>query len=295
MIRRLLIAALLLGSTPVLAQGFDLAHSASEIQISSDDGLEWQSDPSRVIAHGNAKAVRGDVTLTADTLIAYYRTGNQPGQKTGPASPTGGSQIWRMEAEGNVKIVNPNDTATGVKAIYDLDKAILVMHGSPARLETPTELFEADDALEYWENDKMAVLRGNGIAIAKQKQNKIQGDVLTAHFKDRKSSTRPRQSTPGGGDLELTHADAFGHVILTTPDNKATGDRGDYNAETGIATLTGAVSLLRDANVMTGRYARVDINSGVSNLYGYQPNEEKQRVQAVISPSQHKQQDRPQP
>ena len=285
MIRRLLMAALLLSSSPVLAQGFDLARSTSEIQISADDGLEWQSDPSRVIAHGNAKAVRGDVTLTADTLIAYYRTGDQP-------SPTGGSQIWRVEAEGNVKIVNPNDTATGAKAIYDLDKAILVLRGSPARLETPTEVFIADEALEYWENDKMAVLRGNGTAVAKQKQNKIQGDVLTAHFKDRKGSQRQSKQ---GGNLELSRADAFGHVILTTPDNKATGDRGEYNADSGIATLTGAVTLTRDANIMTGRYARVDLNSGISNLYGYQPNEEKQRVQAVITPSQRKQQDKSQP
>ena len=275
--------------SPAWSQGFDMARGTSEIQISADDGLEWQSEANRVIAHGNAKAVRGDMTVTADTLTAYYRsnsTKNAPAPAGQP--PGGGSQIWRVEADGNVTITNPTDTATGTKAIYDLDKAVLVLKGSPANLTTPTETFTADEQLEYWEDQHMAVLRGNGVATTKDK--KIQGDVLTAHFKDHRQGPKSQKSansgkSGGNGGMELSRADAFGHVILTTPQDKATGDRGDYNAESGIATLTGMVTLTRDTNIMTGRYARVDMNSGISNLYGYQPDETKQRVQATFNPA----------
>ncbi len=267
-------------SSPVL--GFDMVQGTSEIQISSDDGLEWQSDNNRVIAHGNAKAVRGDVTVTADTLTAYYRKG-------------GNSQIWRVDADGHVTITNPADTATGTKAIYDLDKAVLILNGAPAKLVTPTQTFTADDAIEYWEQQKMAVLRTNGIAITKDR--KIQADVLTAHFKDKESDgppkTKPEKKEKGQksqDDMELSRADAYGHVVITTPTDKATGDRGDYNANTDIATLTGAVTLTRDGNVMNGGYATVNMESGISTLYGNQAGDgpdQKKRVQAIFTPTQH--------
>jgi len=281
--RMLVLLAFLLMGQRVQAQGFDLSKGTAEIQISADDGLEWQSEASRVIAKGNAKAVRGDVTVTADTLTAYYRNSN------GTTTPGGGSsQIWRVDAEGHVTITNPADTATGNKAIYDLDKAVLILKGTPAKLVTPTESFTADDALEYWEAEKMAVLRTNGVAITKDK--KIQADVLTAHFKDNKQAPKTQKSGGGNGGMELSRADAYGHVILTTPQDKVTGDRGDYNAVSGIATLTGTVTLTRDNNVMNGGYANVDLNSGISTLYGNQAGSTtgKQRVQATFSPSQQK-------
>ena len=291
MIRLLLMVTLLLAGREVMAQGFDMSHGSSELQISADDGLEWQSDASRVIAHGNAKAVRGDMTVTADTLTAYYRSGSGDAAKTAaPAgsSPSGGNQIWRVDADGHVTITNPTDVATGDKAIYDLDKAVLILKGAPAKLTTPSEIFTADEQLEYWEDQHMAVLRSNAVAISKDK--KIQADVLTAHFKDQKQGAKTQKSAnggTGGGNMELQRADAFGHVILTTPKDKATGDRGDYNADSGIATLTGIVTLTRDNNIMNGRYAHVDMNSGVSTLYGFQPDESKQRVQATFVPAQH--------
>ncbi len=283
MIGRLLLLALLLPLHPLFAQGFDMAQGTAEVQISADDGLEWQSEASRVVAKGNAKAVRGDVTVTADTLTAYYRSGG-----TNP-SAGGGNQIWRVDADGHVTITNPSDTATGTKAIYDMDKAVLILKGSPAKLVTPTESFTADDALEYWENERMAVLRGNGVATGKDK--KIQADVLTAHFKDNKQSKKtpkPSGSGTGGGGMELSRSDAFGHVILTTAKDKITGDKGDYNADTGIATMTGTVTLTREGNVMNGGFAHVDMNSGISTLYGNSAGDTsaKKRVQAVFTPTQ---------
>jgi len=257
------------------AKAFDMAQGTSEIQISSDDGLEWLSDDNRVIAHGNAKAVKGDITVTADTLTAYYRKGNN-------------SQIWRVDADGHVTITNPADTATGTKAVYDLDKAVLVLNGAPAKLVTPTQVFTADDAIEYWELQKMAVLRTNG--IAETKARKIQADVLTAHFKDKDPAAKTKKSKDqkSQDDMELSRADAYGHVVITTQTDKATGDRGDYNAETDIATLTGVVTLTRDGNVMNGGFAKVNMSTGISTLYGNQagdPPDAKKRVEAVFTPA----------
>ena len=43
------------------------------IQITASQGIQWQQAKQVVIATGNAKAVRGAVTVTADQLVAHYR------------------------------------------------------------------------------------------------------------------------------------------------------------------------------------------------------------------------------
>lgn len=270
---------------PASAQGFQMSRSGEQqIQVYSDNGIEWHSDELRVIARGNANAVRGDVTITADVLTAHYRKGDK------------GDEIWRLDADGNVTIRSPKDTATGHKAIYDLDKSVFVLKGAPARLVTPTETFQATESLEYWELKRMAVLRGD--AVATQEDKTLRGDVLTAHFKDKSAKTataaRPAaKSGPkadgkeDGSGLELQRADAYGHVRLTTPTEAITGERGDYNLETGIATVSGSVKIVREGgNQLEGGWAHVNLTTGVSKLFAGTPGGQNdgKRVQGLFIP-----------
>lgn len=257
----LLLAAVLLAPVQAWAQGFNLGRGNNEeIQVYADDGIEWISDATRVIARGNAKATRGTMTVTADSLTAYYRDG------------AGGNEIWRLDADGNVTITTPTETGTGTKATYDLEKAIFVLRGHPAKIVTPTDQVTAKDTLEYWEKERMAVARGDAVAI--QKDKKIQSDVLTAHFKE-----------GAKGSLELERADGYGHVVLTTPKEVVTGDRSDYNLQTGIATVAGSVKIIRDGNELNGGYAHVNLNTGISKLFGQAPGGQGDtRVRGTFTP-----------
>lgn len=253
---RFLLALAMLAALPAgaMAQGFNMAQSGrEEINVSADEGIEWLSDATRVVARGNAKATRGTLTITADSLTAYYREG-----KNG-----GGSEIWRLDADGNVTITTPNETATGRKATYDLDQAIFVLRGNPARIQTATDTVTADDSIEYWEKERRAVARGH--AQAWQGERKVQADVLTAHFKD-----GVKKDGKASG-LELQRADAYGNVLLTAPDQQASGEKGDYNLETGIATLSGSVHLKRGDNQLTGGYGWINMNTGLSKLFAQAP------------------------
>ena len=290
------------GATGALAQGFEMSRSTEQqIQVYADNGIEWHSEDLRVIARGNAHAIRGTMTVDADVLTAHYRKGAK------------GDEIWRLDADGHVVIRSPTDTATGFKGIYDLDKAVFVLKGEPATLVTPTEQFQAKDTLEYWELKKMAVLRGDAVAI--QDDKKLQADVLTAHFKDKDpnakgkpgakpgatpatpkpATTGPAKTGPGGAPaagesdngLELQRADAYGHVILTTATEVITGERGDYNVETGIATVSGSVKITREGgNQLEGGWAHINLNTGVSKLFAGTPGvaDTGQRVQGLIIP-----------
>jgi len=284
---------------PAAAQGFEMAKSGEQqIQVYADNGIEWHSEELRVIARGNAHAIRGEMTVDADVLTAHYRKGAK------------GDEIWRLDADGHVVIRSPTDTATGDKAIYDLDKAVFVLKGQPvAKLVTPTETFQATESLEYYELTRMAVLRGDALAI--QEDKKLQADVLTAHFKDKDpnkpkgkpGAPRPAPAAPaaapgsaakpgapaesGDKGLELQRADAYTHVILTTANEVITGDRGDYNVETGIATVSGSVKIIREGgNQLEGGWAHVNLNTGVSKLFAGTPGgtEGGQRVQGIFIP-----------
>ena len=110
-------AVALLSCRAVLAQGIDMSHGG-QIEITSSQGMEWRQEQQEVIARGDARAVRGDTTVTADQLIAFYRKkGSAPGtspstqaaSKITPASgvDTGDNEIYRLEAIGLLRGLLP--------------------------------------------------------------------------------------------------------------------------------------------------------------------------------------------
>ena len=78
-----------------VAGGLDLASGSKDmpIEITADNGIEWEKNKEILIASGNAKASRGGITVLAEVLRAYYR------KKT-----TGGTDLYRLEAAGGGKI-----------------------------------------------------------------------------------------------------------------------------------------------------------------------------------------------
>lgn len=227
------------------AQGIGLPGQSrnTPLEINADQGIEWQQKTQAYIARGNARAAQGDVAVHAETLTAYYR------EKQG-----GGTTIWRIDADDKVRIVSPTQRAFGDKGVYDVDNGILVLTGN-VRMETDTDRITARDSLEYWEKRNLAVARGN--AIAERGENKLRADVLTAHFiKDAQGKSRVKQ------------VDAFDNIVITTPDEIVRSNRGVYDVETGIAKLTGSVKITRGTNQLNGEYAEVNLNTGVSRLFG---------------------------
>lgn len=241
-----LLAALLLPAGAATAQSLSFGGGGKgdvPVEIYSQDGIEWQQDKLLFVARGDARAVRGDVTVYGDELRAYYREKN-----------VGGSEIWRLDAVGNVRIASADETAYGDHAVYDVDNQILTVRGDKVRLVAGEDTLTAERQLEYWEARQMAVARGNAVAIRADKR--LRADVLAAYF--RKNDA---------GENKVYRVDAFDNVVVKTKDETATGDRGVYNVESGVATLTGNVELLRDGSTLNGCRAEVNLDSGVSNLY----------------------------
>jgi lipopolysaccharide export system protein LptA len=259
-----LAAALLLACAAALppagarAQSIGLPSQANgkPVEITADQGIEWQQKAQLYIASGNARAAQGDVAVYADRLTAYYRDAG-----------AGSTSVWRIDADKAVRIETPTQKAYGDKGVYDVENGILVLTGRNIRMVTETDRITARDSLEYWDKKSLAVARGN--AVATRGDNTLRADVLTAHFdKGRDGKSRVRQ------------IDAFDNVVITTPDEIIRSQRGVYDVETGMATLTGSVKITRGENQLNGEYAEVDLNTGVSRLFG----RGKGGVQGIIAP-----------
>ncbi len=230
------------------------------IDVYAENGIEWQQENSLFIARGDARAVRGQVEVLSDELRAYYREGT-----------TGQSEIWRLDALGNVRIVSNTETAYGSRAIYNADQQVLVIDGEKPRLESGKDILTATQQLEYWEAKKFAVARGNAVATRDKKQ--VRADVLVAHF-----------NQDSRGKSQVYRIDAYDNVRVKTPSETAVGDRGIYNVETGVAVLTGNVTMMRDTNTLNGCRAEVNLNSGVSKLFACPNQQGSNRVRGTFIP-----------
>lgn len=277
------------------AQALDLTQGGP-VEVTASNGIEWRQQEQVVIARGNARAVRAGVTVTADRLIARYRSrsGQQQPAQPAPAtgeSPMSGGEIWRLEAEGNVRIDSATDHAEGDRAIYDMDQAVLVMTGRALKLTTPENTLTARDSMEYWPQRRMAVARGAAVVVT-QDQRRIAADTLVGYFQPEGAQQRPApaanapagRQTPGQGS-QLERVEAFGNVEIRTPEEVVRGDRGVYSEVTGLARLLGGVRITRGDNQLNGQEAIVNMRSGIARLVSTPG----QRVQGLIIPQQGQQ------
>ena len=290
----LLLAALVPASA--LAQPIDLS-SGGPVAITAREGFEWREAEQMVVATGDARAVRDNVTVIADRLIARYRkkAGTAPaaGPAAGPGQPgvagdTGGNEIYRLEAEGNVRIFTPTDEAVGDRAVYDIDQAVMVMTGRGLKLTTPSQVLTARDSLEYWSQKQMAVGRGNAVVVTTDAR-RLSADVLVAYL-DNRTDGAPRPSAPIGVSKpddpplaggKLKRMEAYGNVEARTATDIVRGDRAVYVPDTGVARVIGNVRVTSGQNQINGPAAEVNMRTGVARILA----DPGGRVQGVIVPN----------
>lgn len=276
------------------AQGLGLSGGGNDdvpLEVYADNGIEWRQNDNVYIARGNAKAIKGTTTVYADTLMAHYRK-----------AATSGSEVWKIEAEGNVRIVSTEETAYGDRAVYTIDDGALIMTGKNLKLVTPRETITARDRLEYWDKKNLAIARGDALTVTEDGR-RIRADTLTATFKPSNSQqagakpaapapTRVATNSAGAtarngrqpqGDSRLDRMDAVGNVVITTPEEVARGERGVYFEDSGIATLTGSVKITRGQNQLNGDAAEVNLRTGISRMLN-QPGRASGPVRALLVP-----------
>lgn len=106
----------------------------------------------------------------------------------------------------------------------------------------------ADQTLEWYQDQQLYVARGNARAV--RGDMIVDADVLTAHERDKPQSAKggsqtaqnqlkikPKTNANGTGDIDIMTAD--GHVRITTPRQRVSGDHAVYDLDKHVATVTG--------------------------------------------------------
>lgn len=133
------------------------------------------------------------------------------------------------------------------------------------------------DRSEVLERESKVILVDN-VDIT-QADARLRADVVTLEYGPAGNATTTGLGS-GFGDIRLMTA--RGSVFYVTPELKATGDLGIYNAETDTIVLTGNVVLVRGEDVGKGERLTMQLAAGRTILDG----KDGEQVNLVIIPGE---------
>ncbi len=105
--------------------------------------------------------------------------------------------------------------------------------------DNPIEVV-ADNGIEWQQDTQVFLARGN--AVATRGTTKVNADILRAYYREVE-----------GSGTEIWRLDADGHVVITSPGEKATGEKGVYDVDNAIFVLSGGkrVTFATDQDTVT--------------------------------------------
>lgn len=124
------------------------AASREPLKIKSDT-LHADNEKNTATFEGKVVARQGDMTLYADRLVISY-------------SPVG-RDLSRVEAFGNVRILQGNRQASGAHAVYDPKKASIVLDGSPKVVQGEDVI--TGTLITYYLNEQRSEVTGRVDAV----------------------------------------------------------------------------------------------------------------------------------
>lgn len=98
--------------------GLGKSSGKEPIDITADQFDVYQ-DKGKAVFTGNVIAKQGTMTIQSNVMTAYYKT-----QKK-----AGGNTISRIEVDGNVVIVTPEETGKGNHGVYNVDTKLITLEG----------------------------------------------------------------------------------------------------------------------------------------------------------------------
>ncbi|SUS04405.1 conserved exported hypothetical protein [uncultured Defluviicoccus sp.] len=259
---------LMLAVGPTHALALEPAKADDPIEIQADQGIEWRREDKIVFARGNARAVRGDLTVEARVLSARYRE-----------RADGTTEIWEVNADGDVRIASAAETLAGDRATFDLANSVLLLTGDRLRLESGDSVITAEESMEYATRARTLVATGN--VHARQGEREVRAKRLKAFLRPANQAAAQNAT---GGSSRLRRIEAEGNVRIVTPNDVMRSDQAVYDLDAGVAQLTGAVKITRGETQLNGCTGEMDLKTGVSRLLACGGTANTGRVHGLIAP-----------
>lgn len=236
------------------------------VEIYAEQGIEWHKNDNKYLAIGNAIAKSGKMSVNSDRIEAFYEE-----------SDNSGMDIKLVKAHKNVVVTDENLKIVGGKlAEYNLRKDYFSIFGKNLILTSQENKLESNNKMEYWRTKGVAIASGKAKA-QKGNEFKIEAEKLVWYLNENDKK------------IDVKKIFGFENVSIYSNNEVAFSDKALYNKESGICKLFGNVKLQKGDSFLTGDYAEVDLNKGISKLLPA-PNFDKlneNRVRALIDKKQN--------
>jgi lipopolysaccharide export system protein LptA len=236
------------------------------VEIYAEQGIEWHKNDNKYLAIGNAIAKSGKMSVNSDRIEAFYEE-----------SDNSGMDIKLVKAHRNVVVTDENLKIVGGKlAEYNLRKDYFSIFGKNLILTSQENKLESNNKMEYWRTKGVAIASGKAKA-QKGNEFKIKAEKLVWYLNENDKK------------IDVKKIFGFENVSIYSNNEVAFSDKALYNKESGICKLFGNVKLQKGDSFLTGDYAEVDLNKGISKLLPA-PNFDKlneNRVRALIDKKQN--------
>lgn len=240
---------------PAKPDAKDKNDDKSQIEITADQGIDWDKNNHVYIARGNARVTRGQQTIIADRITAYHR-----------GEGTNKSDIYRVDAEGSVRIANGDSVMTGDRLVYDNDNKVARLTGRNLSVSNPDSHMTARDSIEYWDEKRLAVARGNVVLVKRGEE--MRADQVVAYFEPKDGSEPGPKARGSSGKQRVARLEGYGNVYIASCKGYAHADKGLYDPNTGTAVLTGNVRLTRGREQLNGDTVEMNTKTGYSRVIG---------------------------
>jgi lipopolysaccharide export system protein LptA len=140
---------------------------------------------------------------------------------------------------------------------------------SPQKREEPVRITSA--TLEVRDKSKMAIFKGD--VLVTQGETEVRCNELVVFYDDEKEkgdksgAKKVASSDPTArGQQQIRRMEAKGNVVVTQKDQRAVGDRAEFDMRSNTVTLIGNVVITNADNVVRGTRMIVDLTTGVARM-----------------------------
>ena len=235
------------------------------IEIYAEKGIEWHKNDNKYLAIGNAIAKTGKMSVSSERIEAFYEEKDNSGM-----------DIKLVKAHKKVVVTDENLKIVGGRlAEYNLKKDYFSIFGKNLILTSEENKLESNNKLEYWRTKGVAIATGKARA-KKGDEFRIKAEKLVWYLNENEQK------------IDVKKIFGFENVSIFTNNEVAFSDKALYNKVTGICKLFGNVKLQKGESFLTGDYAEVDLNKGISKLLPAPnfDNLNENRVRALINKKQ---------
>jgi lipopolysaccharide export system protein LptA len=159
--------------------------------VKIDAGALEVRDKSKIaIFSGNVQVVQGDTTLRCNTLQVFYdQEGAGNSLTAAKPGPAGQGKIRRLEARGNVVVVQKDQTATGETGVFDMAENTVTLNGNVL-------ISQGSNSLS---GDKLVVNLTTGVShieAGKRSGGRVQGVFLPSSVPQSKDQNAAQKNEP---------------------------------------------------------------------------------------------------